>query len=535
MLDVGCAAAPAASASACAGVGPRPVRRERSSSTSASSRVQASRANSAGASIAGCSVGLRIQRLQLRQAFGGDPQAGAVAARATRASRAAVLARSCVAASPSPAGIRRAASARGDDAEAHQRLVHLVGVARLAARLPRAPRRSRPDRGGRGRRRCRRRRSGALMHRLRAALLQRRVVEEGVRPRVEHFGRERRRRGQVARDDRRPRRASMPRSSAQPAFGVHRLVQAVVAASARPAGGRAPRARRRGSRRTRPGRGTPSRAGPRDFMRCSCGATFLPPEKRGSASAVVAFQRQRTPNSGASSSACTSTSRGGRRMQVARDLDQREAVAGRQRQHDRVLGRRRLQLEVELAAEALAQRQAPGAVDAAAVGRVDDQLRAAGLVEEALHARCVCCVGSAPSAACVRAEVVDELAPPASSSRPTLVASATSRRGRRSPSAARSALRDLRAQARHAERQLVAAARRFAEPERDARRRALRVLDAHAARLDAQDAVAGVAELEDVAGQALDREVLVDGADRDAPAARAPPRSRRCRGWCRPR
>ena len=45
-----------------------------------------------------------------------------------------------------------------------------------------------------------------------------------------------------------------------------------------------------------------------DFMRCSCGATFLPPVKRGNASAVVAFQRQRTANSGASSSACTSTS-----------------------------------------------------------------------------------------------------------------------------------------------------------------------------------------------------------------------------------
>ena len=42
----------------------------------------------------------------------------------------------------------------------------------------------------------------------------------------------------------------------------------------------------------------------------------------------------------------------------------------------------------------------------------------------------------------------------------------------------------------------------------------------------AQDALAGVAELEDVAGHALDREVLVDRADRRAPAARARPRSR---------
>jgi len=63
-------------------------------------------------------------------------------------------------------------------------------------------------------------------------------------------------------------------------------------------------------------------------------------------------------------------------------------------------------------------------------------------------------------------------------------------------------------------RQLVAATRRFAEPERNVRGRALGVLDADATRLDLQDAVARVAELEDVAAQALDREVLVDRADR---------------------
>ena len=50
--------------------------------------------------------------------------------------------------------------------------------------------------------------------------------------------------------------------------------------------------------------------------------------------------------------------------------------------------------------------------------------------------------------------------------------------------------RDLGAQPRHRRRQLVAAARRLAEPERNGRRLALRVLDAHHAALDAQDAVA---------------------------------------------
>src|SRR6185369_4462123 len=72
---------------------------------------------------------------------------------------------------------------------------------------------------------------------------------------------------------------------------------------------------------------------------------------------------------------------------------------------------------------------------------------------------------------------------------------------------------DLFAQPRDTERQLVAAPRRFAEPERQVRRLALRILDAHAAGLDAQDAVARVAELEDVAGEALHRPVFVDGAD----------------------
>ncbi len=48
-----------------------------------------------------------------------------------------------------------------------------------------------------------------------------------------------------------------------------------------------------------------------------------------------------------------------------------------QRQHDGVVGRRRLQLEVELRAEPLAQRQTPGAVETAAERRMDDQLHAA--------------------------------------------------------------------------------------------------------------------------------------------------------------
>ena len=62
-------------------------------------------------------------------------------------------------------------------------------------------------------------------------------------------------------------------------------------------------------------------------------------------------------------------------------------------------------------------------------------------------------------------------------------------------------------------RELVAAPGCFAEPERNCRRHALRILDAHDPALDALDPVALVAELEDVAGEALDREILIHGPD----------------------
>src|SRR5580698_2633292 len=50
-----------------------------------------------------------------------------------------------------------------------------------------------------------------------------------------------------------------------------------------------------------------------------------------------------------------------------------------------VLSRRSLQLEVERAAKALAQRQSPSAIYAAAESRMNDELHAAGLVEETLE------------------------------------------------------------------------------------------------------------------------------------------------------
>ena len=62
-----------------------------------------------------------------------------------------------------------------------------------------------------------------------------------------------------------------------------------------------------------------------------------------------------------------------------------------------------------------------------------------------------------------------------------------------------------RAQARDALREFIGAPGCLAEPERNARRRALRILHAHAAGLDLEDAVARIAELEDVAGHERQR------------------------------
>ena len=394
---------PSGCASVAAGIGPKPDRRERASSSNASSRVQGWLAYSAGASIAGCST---APRTQPAVAAGVRPRPTASSARRHPSERGICLP-SRTAADPSLAlgmttasvdDARRAPIVRellqqlrprrirlrlivGDEPEPHQRLVHLVGAARLRPRfLAHRFDRSRIEAAeivgaiGIG--------VTAAHHRLRAALLQRRIVEERIRPRVERFGGDRRRRGEVARNDF-DLAAFHPAQHRQPAIDVHRLVQAVV-------------------QRLRDQR----MVGHLAFADQVLGAGDLVGEhrrqqilrahalqlRRHLLAAGEARQRQRGRRRPAPAHAeqrrveqrLDQHVAGRRRMQVMGDVDQREAVAGRQRQHDRVLGRRGLQLEIELAAEALAQRQAPGAVDAAAEGRVDHQLRAAGLVEEAL-------------------------------------------------------------------------------------------------------------------------------------------------------
>src|SRR5207245_3319827 len=74
-----------------------------------------------------------------------------------------------------------------------------------------------------------------------------------------------------------------------------------------------------------------------------------------------------------------------RRVEIAEHVCQRERVLRAEREQQAVLGGGRLQLEVELAAESLAQGEAPRLVDAAAERRVQHELHAARFIEEALE------------------------------------------------------------------------------------------------------------------------------------------------------
>ena len=142
-------------------------------------------------------------------------------------------------------------------------------------------------------------------------------------------------------------------------------------------------------------------------------------------------------------------------------------------------------------------------------GACTHELHAARLVEEALGDDRRRVEGTTPSAATRRRDVGDELRRRRRSTRPHSAAT-QSPRARDVRQARRDRLRGAPTTASESSR---VRAGRLAEPERDGRRRAVRVLDADAPGLDAADAPGAVAEEEDVARHALDGEVLVDRAD----------------------
>ena len=146
-------------------------------------------------------------------------------------------------------------------------------------------------------------------------------------------------------------------------------------------------------------------------------------------------------------------------------------------------------------------------------------------------------VGTTPRLRFASAEVAARSAPRPSATADSRAPAARSRRRARRPCAARpvpgssksTAARSCDTAALISSR----ARRRLAEPERHRRRLALRVGDAHHAVADAQDAPRGVAELEHVARQRFDGEVLVQRADEvplgleHARGSRTPRESRR--------
>jgi hypothetical protein len=102
---------------------------------------------------------------------------------------------------------------------------------------------------------------------------------------------------------------------------------------------------------------------------------------RRTGSEAVAFQRQRVPKHRVQQGLQQHVTRSGVLQPVLHFL-QREDLAGAKRQHDALFQGAGLQLDVELAAHALAQGQSPGFVDAGAVGRVDHQVGVSHFVDE---------------------------------------------------------------------------------------------------------------------------------------------------------
>src|SRR2546422_6072720 len=162
-------------------------------------------------------------------------------------------------------------------------------------------------------------------------------------------------------------------------------------------------------------------------------------------------------------------------LQVLEHVLEREAVLGAERQDDRVLGGGRLQLEVEAAAEPLAERESPGPVDPAPERRVQHQLLPARLVKEALqHQRLL--RRDTPEDLLRRLEILYHLARRGLGD-PGDLAREPCRRltGVRQPTA------DIPAQPGHFLRQLRRTTRRLAEPEGNRWWLALGVDDAHLA------------------------------------------------------
>ncbi|MNI15292.1 hypothetical protein D3C73_685880 [compost metagenome] len=327
-----------------------------------------------------------------------------------------------------------------------------------------------------------------IEHCLGSTFLQRCIVEKGIGPGAENLRRQRRGRRQVAADQANVAAFHAPQQG-QPALAVHGFVQAIVEGlfHQRMVG-------------NLPFAGEVFHAG--DLIGKHAGDqvfAFHPLDlRRDFAPAAVARQRQ--GHAGIPAPAHAEQRRvehglnqqvlGAVAVQVAPDIVQFKTVAGGQRQHDGVFAGGGLQFEVEGATETLAQGQAPGAVDAAAERRVNDQLRAAGLVEKALHQQCV--LGWQGTQRLPRTGQVIHQLFGAGDVQTQGLGQPVERWLQvtwRSPQQ----VIELCLQARHRRGQFGTAPRCFTEPERNGRRLALGILDPDFAGFHPQDPIGRVA------------------------------------------
>ena len=155
--------------------------------------------------------------------------------------------------------------------------------------------------------------------------------------------------------------------------------------SGRRADDRAPRARRRGSPGRRPGRGRRRRAGRRRACARAAAGPCLPPRKRGSASERPAFQRQRVLEHRRVEQRLDQNVLDAVRIEIAEDVLQREAVRGPSESTMASSVAAACSSKSKPRQKRLRSARPQARLMRAAEGRVDDELHAAGFVEEALE------------------------------------------------------------------------------------------------------------------------------------------------------
>ena len=344
-LDVGRRAAPSgARERGRGGRARRAARCARTISTSAPSRVGPGRRAARGRldDVRARSGASGQTARRQRAALGGDPERPASPVEARGAPRRDQRLEEIAAAA-------RRARRLGQRAEVEQQIVQLVGVARVGLRPRRPPRRSPSGSSPPMRSATVGGQPAAHADRARAALLERRVVEEGVGVGVQDLVREH----ATARASRARRVGSRPsrdraRARARRPVGVHRLGQAVAhrlahqrvvgdldgaAAVVVLAGGL------RGEDR-----------GEQVVARACAGAAAARACRRGSAAAPASASRSSASASRTSAPAARPASAAPRRRSarsIAKTVSSGKLCCGPSESSDAVVGRRRLQLEVE--------------------------------------------------------------------------------------------------------------------------------------------------------------------------------------------